>query len=61
MSTTSTDIVTDLCAHPLLLDSLESGDDRVVSTNPATGEALGAVRLQSRSEYDQCIERAMCV
>ncbi|MCH2141581.1 MAG: aldehyde dehydrogenase family protein [Phycisphaerales bacterium] len=61
MSTTSTDIVTDLCAHPLLLDSVEAGSDRVVSTNPATGEALGAVRLQARSEYDACIERAMVV
>jgi len=58
MSTT-TDIVTDLCTHPLLVT--EAGEGTVVSTNPATGETLGVVRLQSATEYESCVQRAMLV
>jgi aldehyde dehydrogenase (NAD+) len=60
MSTT-TDIVTELCAHPLLLDGTSPGDDRVISRNPATGEALGAVRMQSKAEYEEAVQRAQRV
>ncbi|MBT5583098.1 MAG: hypothetical protein HOJ54_03735, partial [Phycisphaerae bacterium] len=56
--TTTTDIVTELCTHPLLLDDMSEGSDRVVSYNPATGEALGAVRLQSKDEYEDAVQRA---
>jgi len=56
---TTTDIVTDLCTHPLL--TLDAGEGTVVSTNPATGESLGAVRLQSRADYEACVEKAMLV
>jgi aldehyde dehydrogenase (NAD+) len=59
--TTTTDIVTELCAHPLLLDDTTEGSDRVVSYNPATGEALGAVRLQSKDEYEDAVQRAQLV
>ncbi len=58
---TTTDIVTELCAHPLLLADSEPGDGRVVSTNPATGAVLGAVRLQSAAEYEEAVQRAMLV
>ncbi|MDP6986944.1 MAG: aldehyde dehydrogenase family protein [Phycisphaerales bacterium] len=60
MSTT-TDIVTELCAHPLLLDDTSPASGRVVSLNPATGETLGAVRLQSKAEYEDAVQRAQLV
>jgi aldehyde dehydrogenase (NAD+) len=60
MSTT-TDIVTELCAHPLLLDGTSPGDDRVISRNPASGQALGAARMQSKAEYEEAVQRAQRV
>ena len=35
--------------------------DSVVSYNPATGEPIAAVRLQSRAEYEKAVERAAVV
>lgn len=58
MSTT-TNIVTDLCVHPLMVSQGEAGT--VDSTNPATGEVLGTVRLQSKAEYESCVADAMLV
>ncbi|HJN80357.1 MAG TPA: aldehyde dehydrogenase family protein, partial [Phycisphaerales bacterium] len=60
MSTT-TDIVTELCAHPLLLDDTAPGEGRIISFNPATGDSLGAVRLQSKAEYEEIVQRAQLV
>ena len=57
----TTDIVAELCNHPLLLPDTTAGEGRVVSINPATGEPLGAVRLQSRDEYEQTVQRAVLV
>ncbi|MCH2136659.1 MAG: aldehyde dehydrogenase family protein [Phycisphaerales bacterium] len=50
-----------LCAHDLLLEDTSARDGVCVSTNPATGEVLGAVRLQTREEYEAVIERAAIV
>jgi aldehyde dehydrogenase (NAD+) len=57
----TTDIVAELCNHPLLLPDTTAGEGRVVSINPATGEPLGAIRLQSRDEYEQTVQRAVLV
>ena len=57
----TTDIVAELCNHPLLLSDTTAGEGRVVSINPATGKPLGAVRLQSRDEYEQTVQRAVLV
>ncbi len=45
----------------MLLDDPTPGDGVCVSTNPATGEVLGAVRLQSADEYEDTIRRAEAV
>ena len=57
----TTDIVSELCNHPLLLSDTSAGEGRVVSINPATGEPLGAVRLQSKDEYEQAVQKAVLV
>jgi aldehyde dehydrogenase (NAD+) len=59
--TTLTSPVQTLCTHDLLLDDTTPRDGVCVSTNPATGEALGAVRLQTRDEYEATIARAVQV
>jgi len=59
--TTLTSPIQTLCAHDLLLDDCTPRDGVCVSTNPATGEALGAVRLQTRDEYEEVISRAVAV
>ena len=48
-----------LIDHPLVVDP--SSDNCVVSTNPATGQTLGAVRIQSAAEYDDLVKRAQLV
>ncbi len=50
-----------LCTHDLLLEDTTPREGVCVSTNPATGEPLGAVRLQSRDEYETTIARAVAV
>ncbi|MDG2423513.1 MAG: aldehyde dehydrogenase family protein [Phycisphaerales bacterium] len=50
-----------LIEHPLLVDPATAGEGCVVSTNPATGEALGAVRLQSASDYEALVKRTQLV
>ena len=59
MITTST--VSKLWQHPLIVDPATSGNDCIISTNPATGEALGAVRLQSKAEYEDVVTKAEAV
>ncbi|MEE3002251.1 MAG: aldehyde dehydrogenase family protein, partial [Planctomycetota bacterium] len=56
MSTTAS--LSALWQHPLVTDPGTAGDDCVVSTSPATGEAIAAVRLQSRSDYEDAVTRA---
>jgi len=56
MSTTAS--LSTLWQHPLVTDPGTAGDDCVVSTSPATGEAIAAVRLQSRSDYEDAVTRA---
>ena len=58
---THTASIAELWQHPLVVDPSTAGDDCVVSTNPATGEALAAVRLQSKSDYEQAVVRAQAV
>ena len=48
-----------LIEHPLVVDPSTEG--AVTSTNPATGETLGAVRLQSAAEYEELVQRAQRV
>jgi aldehyde dehydrogenase (NAD+) len=50
-----------LIEHPLVIDPATAGDDCVISTNPATGEAIAAVRLQSKADYEALVERAQSV
>jgi len=52
---------TALIADPRVADAATAGDGYVVSVNPANEQALAAVRLQSKAEYDDTITRAMTV
>ena len=45
--------------HPLFVAPSKAGDDHTISYNPATGEPLGATKMQSREDYDAIVERAM--
>jgi aldehyde dehydrogenase (NAD+) len=40
-------------------DHARDSQSHIVSDNPATGEPIAAVKLQSKSEYEQLIKRAM--
>jgi aldehyde dehydrogenase (NAD+) len=51
----------DLLDDPRVVDAAGADSRCVVSENPATGKPIAAVRLQSRSEYDAAVERAMAV
>ncbi|MDG1898423.1 MAG: hypothetical protein P8I74_01015, partial [Phycisphaerales bacterium] len=55
---TNTQSIAELWQHPLVVDPATAGDDCVISTNPATGEALAAVRLQSKADYEAAMVRA---
>ncbi|MBM4112930.1 MAG: aldehyde dehydrogenase family protein [Phycisphaerae bacterium] len=44
-----------------LVSAKKSGDESVTSENPATGEAIAAVRLDRASDYDAAIQRADAV
>lgn len=44
---------------PRVVDATRAGSDCVISDNPATGEAIAAVKLQTRKDYESLIERAM--
>ncbi|MFO0894298.1 MAG: aldehyde dehydrogenase family protein [Phycisphaerales bacterium] len=46
---------------PRILPARKAGDGAVVSENPATGEAIAAVRLESANELDAAIQRAEVV
>ncbi|MBG80506.1 MAG: aldehyde dehydrogenase family protein [Phycisphaerae bacterium] len=48
-----------LIDHPLVVDP--SSDNCVVSTNPATGQTLGAVKIQSTADYEDLVKRAQLV
>ncbi|MHC5112883.1 MAG: L-piperidine-6-carboxylate dehydrogenase [Planctomycetota bacterium] len=51
----------DLFSDPRVVDPATAGDGTVTSVNPATGEALAAVRIQPVSEYEDAVVRAMAV
>ncbi|MEM7228129.1 MAG: aldehyde dehydrogenase family protein [Planctomycetota bacterium] len=51
----------DVFSDPRVVDPASAGDDCVVSINPADGQPLAAVRLQSRADYDALVDRAMKV
>ncbi len=59
----STTILSDLdiFSDPRVTDAKAAGDGYIVSENPATGEAIAAVKLQSRANYDTAVEKAMRV
>jgi len=48
-------------ADPRVTDAQAAGDGYITTDNPATGEPIAAVKLQSRGQYDALIERAMKV
>jgi len=50
-----------LYASSRVIDAAGAGPGDVVSMNPATGRPIAAVRLQSRSEYEQTVARAAAV
>ena len=49
---THTASIAELWQHPLVVDPSTAGDDCIVSTNPATGEAL---RKRVRSGLGICL------
>jgi aldehyde dehydrogenase (NAD+) len=51
----------DVFADPRVVEPSAAGDGTVTTYNPATGEPLAAVRLQSRADYESAVERAMAV
>jgi len=51
----------DLYADPRVADPRTAGDGHVITENPATGEPLAAVRLQSRAEYEDLVRRVVDV
>ena len=51
----------DLFADPRVVDPAAADDSCVISENPATGEAIAAVRLQSAADYGATVERAVAV
>ena len=44
---------------PRVVPASEAGSNHVVSTNPANGEALAAVRLDSKAEYEAVMARTV--
>jgi aldehyde dehydrogenase (NAD+) len=60
MPTTTTSLQ-GLYRHDLIVDGAITDLPHVTSINPATGEAIASVRLQSRDEYEATIERAVAV
>jgi len=51
----------ELLNDPRIVDPASADDSCVISLNPATAEPLAAVRMQSRADYDDAVERAMIV
>ena len=51
----------DLFADPRVVDPAAADDACVVSENPATGEPIAAVRLQTKDDYEKMVERAIAV
>ena len=51
----------DLLQNPRVVDAAAADASCAVSDNPATGEPIAAVRLESRQEYDRAVTRAEAV
>ncbi|MHC4810472.1 MAG: L-piperidine-6-carboxylate dehydrogenase [Planctomycetota bacterium] len=60
MSTDCLDRI-DLFSDPRVTDAGLATDGHVVTENPATGEPIAAVALQSRADYEAQVERSMLV
>ncbi len=43
----------------IIIDAATAGEHAVVSENPATGKAIAAVKLQSKADYNELVERAI--
>ncbi len=56
-----TTTLTKLIDHPLVFDPSEATDAHFISYNPATGEAIAAVRKQTTAEYNDQIARSHAV
>jgi aldehyde dehydrogenase (NAD+) len=56
-----TTTLTNLIDHPLVVDPSEATDDHIISYNPATGEAIAAVRKQTTAQYNDQIVRSNAV
>ncbi len=51
----------DLLSDPRLVDAAAADDRCAVSDNPASGEPIAAIRLQSGAEYDRAVAAAVAV
>ena len=60
MSTDCLDRI-DLFSDPRVTDAGLATDGHIVTQNPATGEPIAAVALQSRVDYEAQVERSMLV
>ena len=56
-----TTTLTNLIDHPLVCDASEATDDHIISYNPATGEAIAAVRRQTTAQYNDQVARCQAV
>ncbi len=51
----------ELTSDPRVVEAAATDDRCAVSDNPATGEPIAAIRLQSRAEYDENVAAAVAV
>ena len=56
-----TTTLTNLIDHPLVCDASKATDDHIISYNPATGEAIAAVRRQTTAQYNDQVARCQAV
>ena len=56
-----TTTLTNLIDHPLVCDASEATDDHIISYNPATGEAIAAVRRQTTAQYNDQVARCQTI
>ncbi|MBC8523046.1 aldehyde dehydrogenase family protein [PVC group bacterium] len=54
----TTTTLTSLIEHPLVVDASEATDQHTISYNPATSEAIAAVRRQTNEEYNDQVARS---
>src|SRR5688572_25227538 len=49
----------DVLADPRVKQAQKADDKHAVSINPATGEPIAAVKLQTRTDYDELVTRSI--